>query len=128
MSDNRDEFDGVESGTVVGLDLLDPAILDKSYWARFRVRVMTRAADELFRRRLAADVSVVSVVEGWSRALVPAAAAAAVLVGLLLVADYRAANGPADVEEILLADLDDPLVPTIDGSGATAVRFASEGF
>ena len=53
---------------------------------------------------------------------------AAVLAGFLLLSDYRASTGPVDVEEVLLADLDDPIVPTVDGLGVAAVRFASEGF
>ncbi len=129
MSEKENKNAEVETGPFTGFDILDPSIDDPSYWARFRVRVMTRAADELFRRRLAADVSVVGVVGGWSRTLVPAAAMAAVLAGFILLSDYRAATGTADVEEILLADLVDPVVPNLDGSGAPVVRFSAlEGF
>jgi hypothetical protein len=125
MSDDRKNNEKIEAGPFRGFDLLDPSIEDESYWARFRVRVMTRAADELFRRRLAADVSVVGVMEGWSRTLVPVAAMAAVLAGFLLLSDFRPSTEHADVEEILLAELDNPVVPTGE---AVSVRFASEGF
>jgi hypothetical protein len=128
MSDKKSESREVETGPFRGLGLLDPSFDDESYWARFRVRVMTRAADELFRRRIAADVSVVGVVEGWAKTLVPVAALAAVLAGFLLLSDYRASVGHADVEEILLAELDNPVLPSVDDAGTSAIRFASEGF
>lgn len=128
MNKDRRGGNGLDEAALNGLDILDPSWNDKNYWARFRVRVMTRAADELFRRRLAADVSVVGVMEGWSRTLVPVAAMIAVLVGFVVLSDYRATSGPAGLEEILLADLDNPVLPTVDEAGAISVRFASGGF
>ena len=128
MSKEKFDKDGFDSTPYGGFGLLDPSFDDESYWARLRFRVMTRAADELFRRRIAADVSVVGVMEGWSRTLMPVAAMAALLAGFILFSDYRAASGPADVEEILLADLDDLVRPLADESAGPVVRFALEGF
>jgi hypothetical protein len=128
MSKNRIERDGIDADAFRGFHILDPSLDDETYWARFRVRVMTRAADELFRRRIAADISVVGVMEGWSRTLVPAAAIAAVMAGFILLSDYQYRSGPADLEEILLADLVDPVLPTSGETGTVTVRFASEGF
>lgn len=94
------------------LGILDPGRRDSSYWARFRFRVMTRAADELRRRREMAEFTVLGVVQSWARVLVPAAAVAAAVGAVLLSQGRRAAltmaSGP---EEILTQELEDWTLP-----------------
>ncbi len=97
-----------------GYDLgyLDPGKRDPGYWARFRVRVMTRAAGELARRRDMADITVLEVAQSWARFLVPAAAVAAA-VGAVLLSQGRA-TGPLAVagpEEVLTQELEDRTLP-----------------
>jgi hypothetical protein len=113
------------------LGSLDPAAADDTYWARFRFRVMTAAADELFRRRLIAETTVVGVMQGWSRALAPIAALAAALAGFLLFQDATRSAGPLVLEEALVAELDDQTLPTFLDDGEAddgAFQFASETF
>ncbi len=115
----------------VDLGSLDPAAVDESYWARFRFRVMTATADELFRRRLIAETTVVGVMQGWSRALAPVAALAAALAGFLLLQDVTRGAGPLALEEALVAELDDQTLPTFLDDGEAndgAFQFAAETF
>jgi hypothetical protein len=105
------ESDGpFESGYDLGV--LDPGHLDDTYWARFRVRVVTTATDELARRREMADITLLDVAQSWARVLVPAAAVAAAL-GALLLSQGRtsgalALSGP---EEVLTQELEDRTLP-----------------
>jgi hypothetical protein len=73
------------------LGSLDPATGDPGYWERFHDRVMKAVAPELARRR-ALPLTVSGLLLSWSRLLVPGAAAAAVVAGLLLMP-------PVDAEE-----------------------------
>ena len=94
------------------LGILDPGRRDSSYWARFRFRVMTRAADELRRRREMAAFTVLDVVQSWARVMVPAAAVAAALGAVLLSQNRRTAlTVPAGPEEILTQELEDWTLP-----------------
>ncbi len=66
------------------LALLDPATEDPNYWLRFRDRVLTDAARALAQRRLLVRLTVPDVVASWGRAIVPTAALAAALAGVIL--------------------------------------------
>lgn len=125
-----DHDDGAFSRTLMAE--LDPEISDSGYWDRFRLHVMAIVTEELARRR-ATGVTIGDVLEKWSRTLVQLAAAAAA-VALILI--WR---GPATdalptmgIEEALLWDLEDEILPTLFGGetpGETsAFIFASEAF
>ena len=94
------------------LGLLDPGREDSDYWARFRIRVMSRAADELARRRGRAGVTVLELVRSWSRVLVPAAAVAAAVMALELSRGGAPrspdSQGP---EQVLTQELEDRTLP-----------------
>ncbi len=99
-------------GSAYDLGTLDPGRLDSTYWARFRFRVVTKAAAELARRREMADITVLELAQSWARVLVPAAAVAAA-VGALLLSQGRA-SGPLAVagpEEVLTQELEDRTLP-----------------
>lgn len=99
-------------GSGYDLGTLDPGRLDSTYWPRFRFRVVTRAANELARRREMADITVLALAQSWARVLVPAAAVAAA-VGALLLSQGRA-SGPLTVagpEEVLTQGLEDRTLP-----------------
>jgi hypothetical protein len=73
---------------------------------------MTKAADELARRREMATVTVLELAQSWARVLVPAAAVAAA-VGAVLLSQGRGpvslvASGP---EEVLTQELEDRTLP-----------------
>ena len=74
------------------LGSLDPASGDTRYWERFHDRVMKAAGAELARRR-ALPLTVSGVLLSWSRLLVPGAAVAAVVAGLILIP-------PVDTEDL----------------------------
>jgi predicted nicotinamide N-methyase len=67
------------------LAALDPATEDPNYWFRFRAGVMSDAARSLAQRRLIAELTVADVVASWGRAIVPTAALAAALAGIMLM-------------------------------------------
>jgi len=92
--------------------ILDPGYRDRGYWARFRASVMTRAANELARRRGMSEVSLLELVQSWARVLLPATAVATV-VGAVLLAQSRQADipAPADPEEVLTEGLEDRTLP-----------------
>ena len=94
------------------LRFLDPSHRESSYWARFRFRVMTRAADELKRRREMVEFSLLDMVQSWARVVVPAAAAAAA-VGALLLSQGQSgiAQLSAGPEETLTQELEDRTLP-----------------
>ncbi|CAN5736127.1 hypothetical protein BH23GEM11_BH23GEM11_15670 [soil metagenome] len=99
----------IDSG--VPLEALDPASREPEYWARFHEAVLRSASPELARRR-AMPQTISGVLLSWSRALVPAAAAAAAIAGLLLMPladgdDSSVLFGVEDIlrEEAVRADL-----------------------
>jgi hypothetical protein len=72
---------------------------------------MARAANELARRRANAEVTVFDIAQSWSRVLVPAAAAAAVVGAVLLSQGRSAGTSVVGPEEVLTQELDDPTLP-----------------
>ena len=103
------------SGRDPDFGVLDPELRHPGYWSRFRGSVMQRAAAELHRRRLLRDVGVADLLQSWARMLVPAAAAAAAIGGVLL---FR--NPPASaigVEEALTVLLEDQTLPELMEQG-----------
>jgi len=124
------EFDDAEDlgrdpELMVALATLDPASWDPHYWSRFRRWVMSGAAAELSRRRIAASLTVGDVVESWARALVPTAALVAALAGFLLLRGESPSDWPPiAVEEILISEVEGEPLP-FDVAGLT---FAAEIF
>ena len=88
------------------LGVLDPATGDPNYWFRFRGWVVSGAAAELSRRRRMVEITVVDVLSSWARPLLPTAALAAALAGIVLV---RSGETPVDqlvaVEELLVSEM-----------------------
>ena len=64
---------------------LDPGSTEPGYWLRFHRDVMARAAGALAQRRLVARVTVADIVTSWSRMIVPTAALAAAMAGVMLL-------------------------------------------
>jgi hypothetical protein len=129
--DSREEHDDGLTSYVLKTEL-DPGISDSGYWGRFRFRIMSKAAAELARRR-AAGVTVGDVLEKWSRTLVPLAAAAAAVALILIWRGPSSVEPPTmGIEEALLSDLEDEVLPTLFGGEAlgeaSAFLFASEAF
>ncbi len=93
------------------LAVLDPGLDDPGYWSRFLSVVMERAADELSRRRLAAEVGVVDFLQSWSRTVIRAALIAAAIAGVLLLRDRPATT--LGVEEALTMGLEDRTLPDL---------------
>lgn len=126
----EDRDDGLTSHIL--MTELDPGTSDSGYWVRFRSYIMSEAAAELARRR-AVGVTVGDVLEKWSRTLVPLAAAAA---AVALIVIWRGPSNDAPptmgIEEALLWDLEDEVLPTLFGGEppgeASAFIFASEAF
>jgi hypothetical protein len=105
----------------VPLEALDPGAREPEYWAKFHDAVLRAASPELARRR-AMPLTISGVLLSWSRALVPAAAAAAAIAGVLLVPladgdDSSLLFGVEDIlrEEAVRADL----APVFLTSGAS---------
>ena len=67
------------------LAALDPATEDPNYWFRFHAGVMSNAARSLAQRRLIAELTIADVVASWGRTIVPTAALAAALAGIILL-------------------------------------------
>ncbi len=112
------------------LRLVDPVSQDPNYWFRFRSWVVSNAAAELLRRRLMHELTVADVMSSWARAVVPTAALAAALAGLLLV---RGPDLPTPqsvgVEELLVSEVEGEPIPTaLAPATSGAVAFASETF
>lgn len=133
MSYEDERHDSTQGGgpTAVDLGSLDPASEDESYWARFRFRVMTVAADELLRRRLMSETTVVGVMEEWSKALAPLAALAAALAGFLLFQDAPPRTSALVLEEALVTELEDQTLPLFIQNGEAsdgAFQLASETY
>lgn len=117
---------GRDSIVADALEVLDPAGDDANYWFRFHGRVMARAASELARRRMMANLTVVDVLASWSRTVVPTAMLAAAVAAFLLV---RAGSGfvePVPVADEMMAELPGEPVPVMQEAGVL-VAFASFG-
>ncbi len=110
------------------LAILDPGFDDPGYWSRFRSLVMARAGDELSRRGVAAEIGVVSLLQSWSRTVIPAAALAAAVAGVLFL---RGSPTPAwGVEEALTVDFEDRTLPQLmeQSEGADPFLFVEVTF
>lgn len=108
------------------LGVLDPGFDDTSYWRRFHLRILSLAGGEL-RRRSLQHATVGDVVQSWTRALVPLAALAAAIAGLMLVQNRTIEfSGPVGIEEILIAELDEPALPDLVRNGLESVTFAAD--
>ncbi len=101
------------SGARKGRDMafLDPGLDDPGYWFRFRSLVMARADDELSRRRLATDAGFTDFIQSWSRAVIPAAAIAAAIAGVLILRGQPATAW--GIEEALTVGLEDRTLPVL---------------
>lgn len=110
------------------LAILDPGLDDPGYWSRFRSLVMARAADEMSRRRMAAGMGVAGLLQSWSRTVIPAAALAATIAGILFL---RGRPTPEwGVEEALTVDLEDRTLPQLmeQSEGADPFLFVEVTF
>jgi len=82
---------------------------------------MTRAADELSRRRLAAEMGVAGLLQSWSGTVFRAAAIAAAIAGILFL---RGRPTPElGIEEALTVDLEDRTLPQFMEQSARADPF-----
>lgn len=132
-NDRARDGDGRDMELAALLGLVDPASADPNYWLRFQSWVLRAAAPELARRRLMANLTVGDVLVGWARAVVPAAVAASLVAGLLLVRSPRGAGeiaSAASVEDLLVAGMETETIPAtlLEGEGAASVTFAAERF
>lgn len=84
-----------DNDRITALEVLDPAHERPGYWERFRGQILERAAFELARRREAARETVTAVLSGWSRSLIPVAAAAAVIAAIMVASEARQDTEPA---------------------------------
>ena len=91
-----------DNDRVTALEVLDPAHERPGYWDGFRARILENAAFELARRREAARESVAAVLSGWSRSLIPVAAAAALIASIMIANESRQPADPAPRLEDLL--------------------------
>ncbi len=110
------------------LEAVDPGYGLPGYWERFHAMVMERAALELARRRRRARESVAAVLSGWSRSLIPVAAAAAVVAAFLVGSEVRHAADsapPLALEDVLASEVEDGAPrPVINGQApANPVAF-----
>ena len=105
------------------LEFIDPEHDSPGYWNRFRDAVMERAAFELARRRAIARESVAAVLSGWSRSLIPVAAAAAVAAAFLVGSEVRNAadaEPPLALEDVLAGEVEDGTPPAAIAGPAPA--------
>lgn len=84
-------------GPKVPLEPLDPGRESPDYWNRFHDRVMAGAAPRLKARARSARLTVEDVLLSWSRLVVPAAAAVAILAGSFVLRE----SDPSDGEVLL---------------------------
>lgn len=92
------------------LAVMDPGHDRPGYWNRLRAAVLKRAAFELARRRRLARGSVGAVLSGWSRSLIPVAAAAAAIAAFLVGSEVRQAADSAPpllLEDVLANEVED---------------------
>ena len=122
---------GMDMELAQALRSLDPATQDPNYWFRFRGGVMTRAAPELARRRVMGRLTMGDVMSSWARAVVPTAALAAALAGMLLMRAETSSNPqPMGLEELLVSEIPGETVPVLLAPEGTegVVAFAPEIF
>jgi hypothetical protein len=86
---------------VIELEAIDPATRDGLYWSRFHREVMQRAGAELARRRDLVTVTISDALSGWARMVVPVAAVAAAMAGVLLVQSGEPGSSEVVVDDIL---------------------------
>ncbi len=84
-----------DNDRVTALETLDPAHERQGYWEQFRARILENAAFELARRREAARESVAAILSGWSRSLIPVAAAAALIASIMILNETQQQAEPA---------------------------------
>ena len=114
---------GSRGATRALLRIMDPEHDSPGYWNRFRESVMERAAFELARRRTIARESVAAVLSGWSRSLIPVAAAAAVVAAFLVGSEVRHAADaapPLALEDVLASEVEDGVLQTVVNGQAPA--------
>ncbi len=116
----------------VPLGELDPESRAPRYWDQFHDEVMQGAAPELARRR-ALPLTVSGLLHSWSRLLVPGAAVAAAVAGILIVPaaevdENGVLYGVEDIlrEEAFQANLA-PVFLSSDPFAEDAFVFAVEG-
>ncbi len=105
------------------LEIVDPGYRLPGYWERFHATVMERTAFELARRRRLARESVAAVLSGWSRSLIPVAAAAAVVAAFLVGSEVRYAADaapPLVLEDVLAAEIEDGALQGVVGGQVPA--------
>ena len=96
------------------MEVVDPGYGRPGYWKRFHAAVMERAAFELARRRGIVRESVAAVLSGWSRSLIPVAAAAAAVAAFLVGSEVRHAadaRPPLALEDLLADEVEDEIPP-----------------
>lgn len=114
---------GSRGATRALLRVMDPEHDSPGYWNRFREAVVERAAFELARRRSIARESVAAVLSGWSRSLIPVAAAAAVAAAFLVGSEVRHAGDaepPLALEDVLAGEVEDGTPPAAIAGPAPA--------
>lgn len=116
---NELDHEGIDADVRAMLSALDPDRMDPGYWHRLHRWVVNAAGPELARRRRLASATVSDVVLSWWRALVPAAAVAGALAGLLLFRPQSPVAPVAyvDVDEMLLEGVDAPVMPAFETAG-----------
>lgn len=112
--------DDIDSQVRAMLATLDPEHSDPGYWLRFERWAVNSAAPELARRRRLAVATVSDVVLSWWRALVPIAAVAAALAGVVLLRAWAPAAPIAymSVDEQILEGVEAPVMPTFEMADA----------
>jgi hypothetical protein len=109
---------------VIELDAIDPATRDGLYWSRFHRDVMQRAGAELARRRELMEVTISDALSGWARMVVPVAAVAAAMAGVLLVQSGDSGSSQVVIDDILDVPsslVEDPEIEIAPTFGALAV-------
>lgn len=107
---DRDRNGELAEGPRRLLAVMDPEHDRPGYWDRLHATVLERAALELARRRRRARESVGAVLSGWSRSLIPVAAAAAAIAAFLVGSEVRQAVDSAPpllLEDILASEVED---------------------
>ena len=107
------------------LAALDPATEDPNYWFRFHAGVMSKAARSLAQRRVIAELTVADVVASWGRTIVPTAALAAALAGIILLRSGVAGPVPEAPVTPVGAEVeaaDELLLPPSAAAGMVVMR------
>lgn len=94
-------------------EVLDPGHADPNHWARFQARVMSLAAPELARRRLARQPTVGDVLASWWRLLVPASVVVAAAMATFLMPSGATSMPDIALEEALVSGFDDEPLPAV---------------